>query len=50
MTKECPISHGRKLFKNANEPKVFWETKTAHIMTLRDVPTEAIAKIKELIR
>lgn len=44
-----PISHGKNLFKNANEPKEFWETKTSHIMTLRDVPDEAIEKINRLI-
>lgn len=44
-----PISHGKNLFKNANQPKEFWETKTPHIMTLRDIPDEAIEKINNLI-
>lgn len=45
-----PISHGRNLFKNANHPKEFWETKTPHIMTLRDIPDEAIERINNLIQ
>ncbi|WP_024769384.1 alpha/beta hydrolase [Aquimarina macrocephali] len=45
-----PISHGKNLFKNAKEPKTFWETNTPHIMTLRDYPEEAIARINVLIQ
>ena len=45
-----PIFHGKKLFENANEPKVFWETETSHIMTLRDHPNETIIKIEELLK
>lgn len=47
---EVPIIHGKNLFKNANPPKEFWETKTPHIMTFRDIPDEAIEKINKLIR
>lgn len=47
---QVPISHGENLFKNANEPKEFWKTKTPHIMTLKDKPNEAIKKIKNLLR
>ncbi len=47
---QVPISHGRNLFKNANEPKEFWNTETSHIMTLRDIPKEAIEKINNLIQ
>ncbi|WP_103866775.1 alpha/beta hydrolase [Aquimarina sp. I32.4] len=45
-----PISHGRNLFEKAKEPKVFWETDSPHIMTLRDYPKEAIKRITELIQ
>lgn len=45
-----PLSHGKNLFNNANQPKEFWETKTPHIMTLRDMPDEAIEKINNLIK
>lgn len=48
--KGVPIRHGENLFKNANQPKEFWETNTPHIMTLRDMPDEAIEKINNLIR
>ncbi|WP_299444204.1 alpha/beta hydrolase [uncultured Aquimarina sp.] len=45
---QVSISHGKNLFKNAQEPKEFWETKTPHIMTLRDIPGQAIKKINNL--
>lgn len=48
--KGVPIRHGKNLFKNANQPKEFWETNTPHIMTLRDMPDKAIEKINNLIR
>lgn len=47
---QVSITHGENLFKNANEPKEFWKTKTSHIMTLQDEPKEAIKKINRLIR
>ncbi|WP_299245329.1 alpha/beta hydrolase [uncultured Aquimarina sp.] len=44
-----PISHGKKLFKNALEPKEFWETKTPHIMTLKNISNQAIKRINNLM-
>lgn len=41
--------HGKKLFKNAREPKFFWKTNTQHIRTLEESADEAIEKIDLLI-
>ena len=46
---EVPFVRGKNVFEAAKEPKVFWETNTAHIMTLVDLPKETADKIyKEL--
>ncbi len=44
-----PLSRGRNIFNSAREPKIFWETSTEHIETLRDLPDETILKLYELI-
>lgn len=40
---------GEMLFKNAREPKEFWQTEGEHIFTLINYPDEAIQKIENLI-
>ena len=44
-----PSKRGKKIFSSAKEPKVFWETSTEHIKTLRDLPEETILKLMEII-
>lgn len=47
--KLVPFRHGEILYKNAKEPKIFWQTKTAHIQTLIDLPEEILDRIDSLI-
>ncbi|MDR2918120.1 MAG: lysophospholipase [Tannerella sp.] len=43
------LYHGKRLFKNAQEPKFFWQTNTQHIRTFDELAGEAIGKIDLLI-
>ncbi len=43
------FQHGKQLYNNAKEPKIFWETDTKHIRTLLNYPKATIKKIKELL-
>ncbi len=47
---EVLFKHGKQLYNNAKEPKIFWETDTKHIRTLLNYPNETIVKIRELLR
>ncbi len=47
---EVLFAHGKTLYNNAQEPKMFWETDTKHIMTLLQYPNETIDKIKVLLQ
>ncbi|UII25630.1 lysophospholipase [Fulvivirga maritima] len=44
---DVPFSRGKNVYEAAQEPKEFWETETAHIMTLKDLPEEAVEKINK---
>jgi hypothetical protein len=44
---EVPFRRGRYAFEAAKERKEFWETQIAHIMSLRDLKEEAVAKLNE---
>lgn len=48
--KYVPIHHSEILYNNAEEPKQFWKTKTEHVGTLRDLPTETIIRVNKLIQ
>lgn len=50
IDRDVPFIRGKNIFNSAKEPKEFWETKTDHIMTLRDLTDETIKKISEKIR
>lgn len=50
IDKDVPFIRGKNVYDSAKEPKVFWETETEHIMTLKDLTDEAIIKIKEQVR
>lgn len=40
---------GEMLFKNAKEPKEFWETQGGHILTLINYPEETVQRIEKLL-
>ncbi len=44
-----PFAMGKKLYKNATEPKEFWEIKGKHIHGILDYETEYIHKLKNII-
>ena len=50
LDNDVPFHHGEILFKNANEPKEFWKTKTPHVGTLTDLPNKSIKKINDLLK
>ncbi len=48
--KQVAVKYGKKLYSNAKQPKIFWETDTKHIMTLIKYPKETVQKIKDLLQ
>ncbi len=49
IDRAVPLERGINIYNSAKEPKVFWETNTAHIKTLRDLPDETILRLNDLI-
>lgn len=47
---EVPIERGKNVYNAAKNPKEFWETKTEHIMTLKDLSKETSERIYSKIR
>lgn len=45
-----PFERGKNIFDAAKEPKIFWETNTEHIKTLKDLPDETIERLNEIIQ
>jgi len=45
-----PYHHVNAIFENAKEPKTLWTTKTAHVMTLKELSNESVSKINMLLK
>lgn len=49
IDKSVPSKHGKEIFNNACEPKIFWDSQTAHINSIIEKPVEFIAHLDKLM-